>query len=88
MWNFEVDWIRNEGMHERRKIKDMYNCCEMQEWLKKSERNVKRQKDASYTDTGWVKSKSNKNKLLSDAQDYKYQDCWEMHEWIRECKKK
>ena len=60
----------------------------MQEWQMKSERNVRRQKDANYTDTGWVKSKSSKNELLSDAQNYKYQDCCEMHEWIRECEKK
>ena len=57
----------------------MYNCCGMQEWLKKNERNVKRQKDAKYTDTGCVKIKSSKNELLSNAQDYKYYDCCEMH---------
>ena len=60
----------------------------MQEWIQRSERNVKRQKDAKYTNRGWVKSLSGKKGLLSDAQDYKHRYCCEVQGWIRECGKK
>ena len=60
----------------------------MEERMKRSERNVKRQKDVNYSNTGWVKRLSGKKKLLSDAQDYKYKYYCEVHGWIRECGKK
>jgi hypothetical protein len=37
--------------------------------MKRSERNVKRQKDVNYSNTGWVKRLSGKKELLSHAED-------------------
>ena len=55
--------------------KDRYNWHKMRERIKRSERNVKRQKDVNYSNTEWVKRLRGKKELLSDAQDYKYKYC-------------
>ena len=73
-----MDWMRNEGMHERRKRKDINNYCEMQEWMKRWKRNVKRQKDGKCIYRGCVKIMSGKNDLWTYAWDYKDKDCCEV----------
>jgi hypothetical protein len=60
----------------------------MQEQMKRCERNVKRYKDVRYIYRGCVKSVSVKTNLLSYAQGYKYNDCCDVQECIREYEKK
>ena len=51
----------------------------MQEWIKRCEMNVKRQKVVKYTNTGCVKVLSSKNDLLTHACDYKYKEWCKVH---------
>jgi hypothetical protein len=56
--------------------------------MKRCKRNVKRHKYVKYINRGCVKSISVKTDLLSDAQGYKYKDCYDVQEYIRACEKK
>ena len=67
IWN----WLNEKWGHawENRNKRYIYNCYNVQKRMKRSERNVKRQKDVNYSNTGWVKRLSGKKELLSHAED-------------------
>ena len=46
----------------------------MQEWMKRSERHVKKQKNVEYSNAGCVKDLRVEKELLGDAQGYKYKE--------------
>ena len=60
----------------------------MQEWMKRSERNVKRQKNGEYSNAGCVKDLRIEKDLLRYAQGYKYKEYIKVQTEIIKCGEK